>query len=175
MGTDSLRGALVGAVWAGVMMWLMSLLAVAAWAVSQRFHPLVFAYSLVGVPVLVVIAALPGAVGGYVLAARTGRKGLTPTPPRPILRLLRPALLIMAAGTAVIVAATMTRAVNEHRPIARLASVGGRVDFPGRVVSFPDGRLSYAQLPFVVECLNECRPTIWFVQGLRRFSRRVDR
>ena len=65
-----------------------------------------------------------------------------------------------------IVAATTIRAVVEYRPIARLASVGGRVDFTSRVVSFPDGQLSDAQLPFVVECLNETDG--WFHLSLVR-------
>jgi hypothetical protein len=148
----------MGALRGGVAIWLISLALAALWLIQQRYHPAVLVTSFVAVPALTAIGALLGACFGLVFAFSGKRQGILRAgrsqaawPP------LLPETLAFVVGTAVIVVGTTTWALIERRPIVRLESLGGHLGYRTGAVSFPDGALSDAGLPVVVDCLSRTR------------------
>lgn len=150
------QAVVAGAVWACATTWLVCLLLATFWAVNQGYHPFVFVYSLILLPTLTAIGTLLGAVGGLVLSCFRQRRRFTyEFYPGYVRHLVQRGMVMIVSGTALIVIGSIVPAEIEYRKVAKLVWLGGSIDPVGREVYFPDGVLTDADLPVIVECLNQ--------------------
>jgi hypothetical protein len=149
---------LTGAVYGWVAFGLISLVIVAAWMIDERAHPLVWIFGVfIGLPTITIAGSVFGALCGLVVHFFKKKKRHIPAtePPRAISRLLLRSAFVYGLGVILIVSGTILWASVKYRPIAKLESLGGHLNYVAAMVRFPDGKLGDAELPAVVECLNE--------------------